>query len=130
MKYEFKPYESVLGLTFGKTRKEIIDILNIEPNNFEKTPGEIVDDFKFMHVYYKNNKSVAYEIFSDIDIVFENINLTNNTIENLTNKFKELDDNLEIDYYGFTSYKYGFNIYGESNEVESLLVFEKDYYNN
>ena len=37
--------------------------------------------------------------------------------------------NIEVDEYGFTSYKYGFNIYGDSEEVESLFVFENGYYN-
>lgn len=100
MKSNFKPYESVLDLNFGKISYEIQNKLNISPSQFEKVSGVIVDDFKIMHVEYKNKKSVAYEI--------------------------------ELDYYGFTSYKYGFSIYGdpEENIVESAMFFEKDYFIN
>ena len=43
--------------------------------------------------------------------------------------FEKYDNKIEVDEYGFTSYKYGFNIYGDSEEVESLFVFENGYYN-
>ena len=62
-------------------------------------------------------------------IKFNKINLTKGKIENLKEVFQEYDRDIEIDEYGFTSYKYGFNIYGDSEDVESLFVFEEGYYN-
>ena len=39
---------------------------------------------------------------------------------------EKYDNNIEVDEYGFTSYKYGFNIYGDSEEVESLFALKMD----
>ena len=112
------------------TKEEISTILNIIPETFEKSEGEFVDDFKLMHVYYNNqHKSIAFEIFPEIEVKFNKINLTKGKIENLKEVFQEYDRDIEIDEYGFTSYKYGFNIYGDSEDVESLFVFEEGYYN-
>ena len=83
-----------------------------------------------MHVYYNDqHKSIAFEIFPEIEVKFKGINLTKNKIEIVKKAFEKYDNNIEVDEYGFTSYKYGFNIYGDSEEVESLFVFENGYYN-
>lgn len=130
MELILKPYDGIGNIKIGMTREEISNVLNILPETFMKSEGEFVDDFKLMHVYYENqNKSIAFEIFPEMNIRFKDINLTNNKIENLKEFFKKYDDKIEIDEYGFTTYKYGFNIYGDSDDVESVFVFKEGYYN-
>ena len=130
MELILNPYEGIGNIKIGMTKEEISTILNIIPETFEKSEGEFVDDFKLMHVYYNNqHKSIAFEIFPEIEVKFNKINLTKGKIENLKEVFQEYDRDIEIDEYGFTSYKYGFNIYGDSEDVESLFVFENGYYN-
>ena len=83
-----------------------------------------------MHDYYNDQqKSKSYEILPEIEFKIKGINLKKYKIEIVKKAFEKYDNNIEVDEYGFTSYKYGFNIYGDSEEVESLFVFENGYYN-
>ena len=123
MELILNPYEGIGNIKIGMTKDDISNILNIIPETFMKSEGEFVDDFKLMNVYYNNQyESIAFDVFSEIEVKFKEANLTKNTIENLKKVFEKYDDNIEID-------EYGFNIYGDSEEVESLFVFEKVYYN-
>jgi hypothetical protein len=130
IKLILNPYEGVGNIKIGMTKDDISNVLNITPKTFMKSEDEFVDDFKMMHVYYNDqHKSIAFEIFPEIEVKFKGINLTKNKIEIVKKAFEKYDNNIEVDEYGFTSYKYGFNIYGDSEEVESLFVFENGYYN-
>ena len=130
IKLILNPYEGVGNIKIGMTKDDISNALNITPKTFMKSEDEFVDDFKMMHVYYNDqHKSIAFEIFPEIEVKFKGINLTKNKIEIVKKAFEKYDNNIEVDEYGFTSYKYGFNIYGDSEEVESLFVFENGYYN-
>lgn len=50
--------------------------------------------------------------------------------ENVKDMFSQLDEKLEIDANGFTSYKFGVGIYVPYHEakVEGVIVFEKGFY--
>ena len=97
MELILNPYEGIGNIKIGMTKDEISTILNIIPETFEKSEGEFVDDFKLMHVYYNNqHKSIAFEIFPEIEVKFNKINLTKGKIENLKEVFQEYDRDIEI----------------------------------
>lgn len=72
------------------------------------------------------------EIYYDLDLKFMGISFSNTKKEDLKNFFKKYDENIEIDFYSFTSYKYVFSVYGdlEDDLVTSVFIFEKDYHEN
>ena len=78
MELILNPYEGIGNIKIGMTKEEISTILNIIPETFEKSEGEFVDDFKLMHVYYNNqHKSIAFEIFPEIEVKFNATSFTN-----------------------------------------------------
>ena len=90
MELILNPYEGIGNIKIGMTKDEISTILNIIPETFEKSEGEFVDDFKMMHVYYNDqHKSIAFEIFPEIEVKFKGINLTKNKIEIVKKAFEK-----------------------------------------
>ena len=81
IKLILNPYEGVGNIKIGMTKDDISNVLNITPKTFMKSEDEFVDDFKMMHVYYNDqHKSIAFEIFPEIEVKFKGINLTKNKI--------------------------------------------------
>lgn len=128
MKLELISYKAIGILELGMENEEIVKALSIKPITFKKSENECVDDFEVMHVYYEGSKSVGFEFFPPIEIIFKGINLSTCKISQVTQVFLQLDENLKIDKYGFISYKYGFAIYGKEEYVDSVFVFKEGYY--
>lgn len=128
MKLELISYESIGVLELGMENEDIVKALSIKPITFKKSEYECVDDFEVMHVYYEGGKSVGFEFFPPIEIIFKGINLSTGKIFQVTQVFLQLDENLKTDKYGFISYKYGFAIYGKEEYVDSIFVFKEGYY--
>ena len=90
IKLILNPYEGVGNIKIGMTKDDISNVLNITPKTFMKSEDEFVDDFKMMHVYYNDqHKSIAFEIFPEIEVKFKGINLTKNKIEIVKKAFEK-----------------------------------------
>ena len=95
IKLILNPYEGVGNIKIGMTKDDISNVLNITPKTFMKSEDEFVDDFKMMHVYYNDqHKSIAFEIFPEIEVKFKGINLTKNKIEIVKKAFEKYDNNI------------------------------------
>ena len=98
IKLILNPYEGVGNIKIGMTKDDISNVLNITPKTFMKSEDEFVDDFKMMYVYYNDqHKSIAFEIFPEIEVKFKGINLTKNKIEIVKKAFEKYDNNIEVD---------------------------------
>jgi len=135
-----KPFTGVGNLLFADARTEIRNKVN---GNFEpvvKKFGAVGENYDYFplagfFVYYNQHGYVnAFEFF-DSKPQFNEMDLLSMPYKQLVTLFFEFDNELQIEYNGFTSNKYG--IGGGTNDdpdddkamPESIIVFRKGYYN-
>ena len=141
MKLEIIPYKSIGELDLLSNRSIIIKILG-RPNssftrNLEKDKETTDEYLEFGFFAYYNQKNIleAIEAWEDADIWLGDICFFNNSIRTLTEKFRELDNQLEEDTEGFVSYKMGIGAWHPNKRenldfpFESIIIFKKGYYN-
>lgn len=136
MKHIIIPYLGTEQIKFGMTSKEIQSVLGELKDSFYKNQGDAfkTDEFQDLFVYYKApGVCEAIEFYGNADLIFNNISFFCSTYRQLKEIFLDLDDALEVDIDGFTSYKYGLGVYApyadeEGGDIESVIIFEKNYY--
>lgn len=129
-KFIIKPYEQVGKMKFGMKREEVRSLLG-EFKEFRKTKSSIntTDSFGNYHIFYdKNDIFEAIEIFEEDQVVFENKNILEMTLEEAKSFLKQSDDNLVVTNDSIVSNTIGLSIYAPNDEIESILVFSKDYF--
>lgn len=137
MKLEIKPYIGAGDVLLGMTSEKIQNIIGIVPTKFKKvqTSKMYTDAYEWFHVYYNDKgKCEAIEIFEPSIPIFRGKYLINRPFIEVKNYFYTIDDSIEINNAGFTSFKYGIGIYAPYAEdepdepVESVIIFEHGYY--
>lgn len=137
MVYKIKPYTSVGEIKFGMDRKVIRDLFKNNYEEFRKSPfsENTTDDFGICHVYYNNqNKCEAVEFFDSANVSFMDMNISNKSYYEVKVFFKKIDQDIDINEEGFTSYKYGIGVYAPfalnnpKEIIEGIIVFQKNYY--
>jgi hypothetical protein len=137
MKFKVNPYIGAEPIIFGMTSDQIESVIGVKARKFKKSPYSetLTDAFEYFHVYYKSNgECEAIEFFQFADLVFNGDYLIGKPYQEVESLFKSIDNRIEINDCGFTSYKFGIGIYApfseeEPNEpVEGVIVFEKGYY--
>lgn len=90
---------------------------------------------KGVHVYYKKSGVCeAVEFGSPAEPMFMENKLIGLPFKEVRKIFEKLDDSLEIDETGFTSYKFGIGVFvpklkkSRSEPIQGVIVFEKGYY--
>lgn len=137
MVFKIIPYKGVGEIEFGMSRDKVRELFNnayvefIKSTNSENT----TDDFSDIHVYYNNlNECEAVEIYEASSVTYCNMEIFRASYSEVKEMLEQLDNTLDINEAGFTSYKFGIGVFApyaedEPNEpVESVIVFTKGYY--
>ncbi len=140
MIFNIKPYHSVGNIELGMTRDNIRDILgttykSFKRNQFDEMPCDHFDALGFF-VYYKTSGTVeALEFYPPVKLFFKEKSLFDLSYSELKEFLLQKDPDLDIEEdYSLTSYKLGIGVYTPNADedpslpVESIIVFEKNYY--
>jgi hypothetical protein len=139
MNLEIDPYVGVGPIRFGMTRDEVRRIVGRPVKPFLKGPSSVIPTDAFddvgLHVYYKEGDLCeAVEMFLAADPTFKGQRLIERPFDQLLAWLQTMDDHLDQDDTGLTSYKLGIGLYAPSCEerpsdsVEAVIAFEKGYY--
>jgi hypothetical protein len=127
------PYVGAGVLRLGMTPAEVQKALNFNPRKYRRL-HEKEDDYRICFVYYKEPEICnAIEFFPPASVLFHGKNLLDCSLKEAMEFVRQYDSDLEIEA-GFISHKYGFGVYAEfgiyepENPVETVIVFEKGYY--
>lgn len=134
---KIRPYVGVQEIDFDMKREVIRKKFNHEFTEFKKThfSQNTTDAFEFCHIYYDNeNLCEAIELFEPATVMFDNFVMTEQPYEKVKDFFDAIDDSLDFNDAGFTSYKYGIGVFAPNasdepeEPIESIIVFRKGYY--
>jgi hypothetical protein len=138
---EIIPFHSIGEFKFNEKRSVInskIDLGLIDSREETiKNNNYIIDNFKEALVYYnKNNERLFFVSFTpEIDLVFNKKSLFSLNSGQLFEYFSGLDNSLFVEnYVGFTSLKYGIDIYADSftddktSEIIGISIAIKGYF--
>ncbi len=136
--FKIIPYEYIGELYFGETRTEIRKKYS-EYEEFKKTPFSIntMDAYEDCHLGYNENDELEFvETFPGVNVsIFGNEISFKKKYFEVKKYLKELDENIQEDENGLTSYKYGVGITLENKsglnmDIQSVFIFCKNYYEN
>lgn len=139
MLYDIKPYVGAGPVEFGMSVSEVRNAIGGEFHTFKKTaisemPTDAFKD-KGIHVYYKNpGVCEAIEFGTPSEPIFLGHKLVGLPFKEAKKIFEKLDDSLDIDETGFTSYRFGIGVFvptlkkSKSEPIQGVIVFEKGYY--
>ena len=145
MKLDFKleilPYRAVAGIQFGMTAAQVREILDSPVRPFKKTPTSELKTDAFDHlgiqVFYKPpGVCEAIELSAPAEPTLQGKSLVGHSFQTLKDWFQAIDNAVEIDDTGLTSHLLGIGLYAPfaatspDEPVESVLVFEKEYYSS
>lgn len=128
--FEIKAYDQVGLVKFGMERKRVREILG-DFKEFKKTKysTNTTDDFSDCHVFYnKENLCDAVEIFNEAKVLIDGTDLFKLTYEDFKGLLLKYDNDLKITDDSLTSNKIGVSVYAPEFNVESILVFSKEYF--
>ena len=130
-KIEIKPYERVGTIKFGSNRETVRkDNGNFKEFRKSRFSKNSTDDFSSFHVFYSEDDRVeAVEFFRESNLYFHDIQLFTQSYGDLKTRLNALDPNNTEDESGIIYKTLGFSVYSpDGKQVESILVFEKGYY--
>ena len=130
-KIEIEPYERVGNIKFGSERETVRkDNGNFKEFRKSRFSKNSTDDFASFHVFYSEDDRVeAVEFFRESNLYFHDIQLFSQSYGDLKTRLNALDSNITEDESGIIYKTLGFSVYSPDGEqVESILVFEKGYY--
>jgi len=141
MNLQISPYEGVGPIKLGMTQDEVRKAVGTDFKLFMKgsTSAMPTDDFigTGIHVFYrKPGLCEAVEMFSPASPTFRGYRLIGIPFSQLATYFRQEDQSTEIDAGGLTSQLLGVGLYvpflkeSQDSSVESVIVFEKGYYNS
>lgn len=123
-----EPNVSVNGLLFGSARSVVRKMLGRPESVFRKTATSTntTDAYSGYHVYYTANDTLeAIEFFGDsIELTVDSSIIFPGTLASVR---KALPD-LEGKYGFYESKRYSIGVYEEDNEIISILIGRKGYY--
>lgn len=137
MNLDIVPYVGIGPILFGMTCDEIQKVMGVRPEKFKKSKNDdyYTDQYETFFVYYKKPGICnAVEFYGKGDVKFFGEKLLGRQYIEVLSFLRSLDDSIEEEEDGATSYRYGIGIYApfaqESpfEEVESVIVFEKGYF--
>ena len=121
------PYISVGAIKFGESREEVRKNLGAykayKKNTFSTNT---LDDFGFCQVFYDAlNKVEAVEMYRNVELVYDNVNLFTLNKEQLVNVFQ--NHNIVEDEYGMSIPSLGLSITLIDNLPDSILAYKRGY---
>jgi hypothetical protein len=147
MDYTIYPYEGVGPIRLGMTQQEIRAILGEPEKTFLRPPNsKYPTDFYIrlgLQITYKDPGvcNAIHTTNGEVKPVFQCQLLTDQPYSELKSWFQKIDEKIEEDSDGLTSYKHGIALYApkhtwepedgldeDTDMVEGVLVFERGYY--
>lgn len=136
MKNTYKPLKGISDLSFGMTREEVRQSLNdkytvIKRNEFAENTSDYYEERGFFVEYDENDICVGIEFTDSGNIHLDEVDLFTINFSELVNKYNKLSSNIEVeDEIGVTYHDLGFSATRkyDSDEIESILIFSKDYW--
>lgn len=139
MDFTIDPLKGVGPIRFGMDSETIQKLVGGRINQFKKSPTslEYTDAFldHHIHVYYKaNGECEAIEFGPGSNPMFMSNSLIGRQYRVIQTLFEQLDDSVELEDSGLTSYRYGVGVYAPDaidspdEPVEGVIVFEQGYY--
>jgi hypothetical protein len=126
------PYTSVGSLKLQMTSEEISAQLNEEPRRFKHEEEETLSDHykkADVHVHYNHNGTcTAIELVDEATPEINGIRFLNMPAKKAKKILNELDDHIIEISDTFISNSLGISLYIPYEKVETVLVFEKGYY--
>ena len=139
MDFSIRPYEGVgplrIGMSVEKVRATVGRGVVVDSKGSDtRVPTDIFVGLG-IHAHYTNEGlSEAFEICEPSSPTFQGKELVGKPFGELREWFEQLDDQIESDGAGVTSYKYGVGLYAPFAEdepdkpVEAVIVFAHGYY--
>jgi hypothetical protein len=137
MIFNISPYIGVEEIEFDMQRQKVRNKFNGDYREFKKTKFSIntTDAFQFCHVYYDNaNLCEAIEFFEPAIVAFDNFQITGKSYRVVKEYFENIDEKLDFNDAGFTSYKYGVGVFAPyaldepDGLIEAIIIFRNGYY--
>lgn len=131
-----KDFTQFIGLgiiKFGLSRNAIRDILN-EPfrefkrNEFAENTTDYYPSSMVFIEYDIDNNCNAIEIHKGADFIFNGTNIFSLSYKELLEVNKKTSANFEEDDSGITFHDLGFGVSIHDNEIETVVLFSKDYW--
>lgn len=121
------PLEKVGDVSFGMSRDEVRNIFG-DASEFNKSSlsKNTTDDFGFCHVFYKDDKCEAVELFNTADVVVNGTSIFNSDFETVKGLFPDVEDSGE----GFISKEMSVGVYAPDNQIQSILFGCRGYYDS
>jgi hypothetical protein len=137
MDMTIKPYEGVGPIRFGMSVDQVRRAVGKRAETFKKAAARFPDahpvdafDEVGMHVFYKRTGVCeAIMLFPPATSVFQNEPLLNRRVTDLLPWFTSLDEEVERDEVGLTSFEFGISITeSPGGAIEAVLVFDEPGY--
>lgn len=128
--YELVPNKKIGLLEFGMKRELVRDVMG-EFVEFKKSKfsKNTTDDFGDCHVFYDQGDALkAVEFFNDAQLKYEDKNIFDFSFEELIDFLKSIDQSLEVNEDSVVSKILGVNVFAPNGGVETVLVFNEEYY--
>ncbi|MCI6186363.1 MAG: hypothetical protein MR739_04200 [Spirochaetia bacterium] len=120
--------ESFSNIVFGTSRDVVRKTINCDYKEFKKSKysKNTTDDYGKFHVYYdEQNLLSAVEVFNGEEVLLDGKDLFKLSL----NELKQLFPDAEVDTCGFISRKSSIGVFAQDNQIETILIGRKDYYN-
>lgn len=119
------PTKEAGGIKFGMSRQEVRSILGNSMEFYKGDSEETTDDFGYCHVYYDDgDKCEAIEFFDEAEVYINGVLVFPIDKDVFAASFGEFIQ----DEDGFISCENSIGIYAPDEEMESILIGKKGYY--
>ena len=139
MDYEIIPYIAFGDVKLGLYRKEVRRLIgnpskSFKRNEFATSPTDMYESLGIMIDYDDDDRCETIETWDTVDVQLMGKKLLNSSYSDILSWFLAIDESIEEDDTGFTSYKYGIGMYAPDKEEEpnkpckGVIAFKKGYY--
>lgn len=136
-KYNIEPFIGVGNLLFSDTRPVIRHKIGGSYKNGEYAIANVFELFDYfkdadIKVLYDRDEQVNALEFYRGEVLFMDKDILSDNYADTQRFFLEMDPDLQIDDFGFTSFKFGVGIgHNDLNAPpDSVIVFRSGYYSN
>lgn len=136
MKNEFTAFKGVNEVLFGTSRVHVHEILGsnfteVTRNQFAANSSDYYEYLGFFIEYNATDLCEAIEFIESSNLYFKDENLLSMSYSELRSKYDNLSSNIEEEEEVGVTYQvlgFGFNKVFGSNDIESIIVFSKEYW--
>jgi hypothetical protein len=128
---KIKPYSSVGTLSLNMKKEDVQSQLNESPRFFindDDVPTEYYEKSGILVYYSDDHVSKAYEFVDNANPEIDGVRFLKMESSDAIRTLEQLDSSVIEVADTFISEKLGISLYMLNNKVETLLVFEKGYY--